>query len=378
MQIVKLTFNQQARDVATANGVVLDSNSTFRYVFVPQIINNHNDSSKSVKGEIIVQKKSQKDQWENHNTLSLNQLRKNEYFKVGLNSSRLELMINYCMELKKTYAEKGYELFNSKKTLIIDDELADPEIEEIVALLKKSPSINEIIKKLSEKEIDSKFIADLINSDNFDVSAISDSISTEKSNQLYYSLRCNLINTAYLKQNLTNANEEFWQTTFKQNPHILFSVIPLMGQIIQSQPYFGGKAITNINGNVGDFLYKYGENNCGIVEIKTPLSRLIDKTSYRSGVYAPSKDLLGSIVQIKTQRDSFMKEYYAIKGKSTEDCIYYEGYEPSCYIITGDNSNFDKDEKRSFELFRRELRDINIITYNELIHKLELIQEAMQ
>lgn len=42
------------------------------------------------------------------------------------------------------------------------------------------------------------------------------------------------------------------------------------------------------------------------------------------------------------------------------------------------DETFDYEQTQSFELFRNELKDIEIITYNELIFKLKLIQQALE
>jgi len=378
MQLVEINIEQKGANIANVkNGVVLESNSTYRYIFLSQIVNNENDQEKSLRGEIIVQKKAKNDEWQRHNMLHLNKLRKDEYFKVDLPSDRLDLLINYCIALRDENKEKGINLFNRKRILLINDELEVPEIEAVFDLLKGSKGFGDLVKKIANEFISVEGIAELINSKDYDINQLSKEIEHDKQEELYNSLKCKLINTEYLESNLSNNSESFWQKTFQENPVILFSTIPLLGQIIEGQPYFGGKAITNQHGKVGDFLIKYGANNCGIIEIKTPITRLIDDKPYRDGVYPPSKELCGAIVQLKNYKNNLMTDYNSIRASSTEDGIEFESYDSKCYLITGNNSKFNTKQARSFNLFRRELKDIEIITFNELIDKLKLVQQAI-
>lgn len=377
MQLVEINIERKGANIASVNGVILESNGTYRYVFLPQIVNNENHQEKSVRGEIIVQKKSQNDGWEKHSTLPLNKLRKDEYFKVNLPSDRLDLLINYCIALRDEYKEKGVNLFNKKRTLLINDELEASEVESVFNLLKGSKGYGVLVKKIVNESISAEDIADLINSKDYDINQLSEEIEHDKQEELYNSLKCKLIKTEYLESNLSNNSESFWQKTFQENPHILFSTIPLLGQIIEDQPYFGGKAITNQHGKVGDFLIEYGANNCGIVEIKTPITSLIDDKTYRDGVYPPSKELCGAIVQLKNYKNNLMTDYNSIRASSAEDGIEFESYDSKCYLIAGNNSKFNTKQARSFNLFRRELKDIEIITFNELINKLKLVQQAI-
>lgn len=377
MQVVEIYIEQKGANIAKANGIILESNGVYRYIFLPQIVNNESNLEKSLRGEIIVQKKSKNEGWDKHNMLPLNKLRKDEYFKINLPSDRLDLLLNYCNDLRDLYKKEGVNLFNSKKTLLINDEMETSEVEAVFNLLKGSNDFVDLVKKIANEYISIEEISELINSKAYDINKLTDEIERELQEELYNSLKCKLINTEYLESNLSDKSESFWQKTFQENPQILFSTIPLLGQIIQEQPYFGGKAITNKQGKVGDFLNQYGANNCGIIEIKTPTTSLIEVNPYRGGVYPPSKELCGAIVQTKNYKNELMKNYNALRASSAENGIEFESYDSKCYLIVGNNSKFDTMQARSFNLFRRELKDVEIITFNELIDKLKLVQQAI-
>ena len=55
--------------------------------------------------------------------------------------------------------------------------------------------------------------------------------------------------------------------------------------------------------------------------------------------------------------------------------IDFSVYDPKSYIIIGNTSDLTPFQLESFELFRNSLKDIEIITFNELIDKLRMFQK---
>ena len=139
----------------------------------------------------------------------------------------------------------------------------------------------------------------------------------------------------------------------------------------------GGKAINNQSGTISDFIYRCGTRNISIIEIKKPTTKLMDG-EYRNNTYKPSSELSGAIVQLKMQKDILLKEYYIRKGNSERLGIKFDTYDPKTYLIIGNTENLSDLEKESFEVYRNSLKDIEIITFNEIIEKLTLIQENLQ
>ena len=77
-------------------------------------------------------------------------------------------------------------------------------------------------------------------------------------------------------QNTTNTDEEFWQVFFRANPGIIAQAVPEHIQIYDQKCYVGGKSVSNQGGNIVDFLYTTKPNNNAVlVEIKTPVTRLL-------------------------------------------------------------------------------------------------------
>jgi len=98
---------------------------------------------------------------------------------------------------------------------------------------------------------------------------------------------------------------------------------------------------------------------------------------YRDNVYAPSQELISLIVQVKKQKDGFMKDYNTIWRESYDKGINFKAFAPKCYLIIGNTSDLDTKQLESFNLFRNELRTVEIITYDELLAKMEILYKAL-
>lgn len=139
----------------------------------------------------------------------------------------------------------------------------------------------------------------------------------------------------------------------------------------------GGKRIDNKGSSIADFVYKKGIDNVSIIEIKTPSTKIVEDVKYRENVYVPSQELTSSIVQVKEQKDSLMKNYNAIWRESYEEGINFKAFDPKCYLIIGNTSELNAKQIESFNLFRNELRTVEIITYDELLSKMEILYKVL-
>lgn len=372
MQFVDIKIESVSKDVAECNAVVLKCNDTFRYLFVPKLIDNSNDKSKCISGQFIVQKKSRIDKWENHDFLPINKMVKDQWINLDLSTSSMDILISYVQKLRELYLEEGkYDSFGTIRTFVFSNKLNSEEKEIILDMFDKNDKLKEELRKYLKDDISIEDVVNAIGAGKLNINQLVNKLNETDTNQIYNTLQAKMINPVFLEDNLDNEKEKFWQDLFKQHPNILSTIIPSVVHIIEDQPYFGGKAIDNKGGTIGDFLYKSGTNNVSIIEIKTPSTDLLG-TEYRNDVFCPSKELSGSIIQIRKQKDNLMKEYDHIKRKSIIKEKDFDAYDPKSYIILGNSSKLNPIELESFELFRNSLKDIEIITFNELIEKLKI------
>ena len=172
-------------------------------------------------------------------------------------------------------------------------------------------------------------------------------------------------------EELINKNllESDWQRFLIENPFILSLVFGYPIIKVQDQASIGGRKFSGSGEKITDFLVKNSmTNNTAIIEIKKPQTELLNKKPFRSGVYTPSSELSGSINQVLDQKYQFEREITPIKINSKMYDI--ETYAVHCCLIIGKMPS-DADRQKSFELCRRNSKDVEIVTFDELLKKLK-------
>lgn len=171
--------------------------------------------------------------------------------------------------------------------------------------------------------------------------------------------------------------EKQWQEFLKDNSWIFSSIFAQPVILYKREAYVGGKTIDNKNGKFNDFLIKNSlSGNVSFLEIKTHKTKILDNTAYRGDdVFSATKDLSGSISQVLNQRENFQKEFYNIKGKSPGN---YETFNSRCVVLIGSTKDLTEKQRQSFELFRNNCKDVEILTFDELQTKIESLQKVMK
>lgn len=145
-----------------------------------------------------------------------------------------------------------------------------------------------------------------------------------------------------------SASENHWQNLLKDNPFIISLVFGYPVITIQGQASVGGRKITGSGEKITDFLMKNNlTNNTALIEIKNSSTPLLKTSEYRSGVYAPSNELTGSICQLLDQKYKFQKEISTIKDNSGVYDI--ESFSVDCVLLIGTIP--EEKEKRNHSRF---------------------------
>lgn len=171
--------------------------------------------------------------------------------------------------------------------------------------------------------------------------------------------------------NRSNDDESFWHGLFSEHSYALSQLLSVPVVFIGDNAYVGGMSIERTNARFVDYLFSAESSHEAIlIEIKTPTTRLLG-SKYR-GVFRPSSDLSGSVVQVLDYRSELVRSLEKVLHGTTHNL---EAFNPSCVLVIGDGEAelTDDSKRKSFELFRRELKDIQIITYDELFRKLEVL-----
>lgn len=369
-----MTLSIQTTSINSGTGedIILRQTTSTKLVFRPEIVNNIHNSSAAVKGCFIFQKKKGKDQWEDHKELELNKFKAEEWIKLAISS---EEMLALFTEIKKYYTihdeygvkfgsytffkantdlEKVIELFegnNELFTQLLSDnkgELLEQTLEWVVNTNNSEKIVDKFLK-LGEKDLDQ------LNS---------------------------LVGIANLKKvlavwedNKDNTSEKFWQDLLKDNTWILSQIFSNPTVLIDNEAFVGGKTTNNDKGKVVDFLYTNPfSKDAVLIEIKTPTTPLLNTTEYRAGVHSVHKDLAGAVSQVLTYKGSLQSEYTQILVNNirSQKPIDFDVINPSCVVISGRFDTLDKPTlKHPFELYRKELKNVIVITFDELFMKIK-------
>ncbi len=121
-------------------------------------------------------------------------------------------------------------------------------------------------------------------------------------------------------------------------------------------------------------------NNVALVEIKTPCTPLLG-TQVREGVWAFSSQLSGGLTQILGYEDDLQKEYYERVGLSRRaGGQHFEVFNPRCVLLAGNigrETGESSEKLRCLDLARNDFRTVELVTYDEMILRMELLLEVL-
>jgi hypothetical protein len=171
-----------------------------------------------------------------------------------------------------------------------------------------------------------------------------------------------------------DTGEERWQKLFVDNPFILSLAFGLPVVAIGDQISVGGRTFSGAGEKIADYLFKNAlTDNLALIEIKTPRTKLLGR-EYREGVFSPSAELAGCITQVLDQRYRLHIELNSKKVNSRRFDL--EAYAVRCIVIIGKTPEV-MDQKKSLELFRNNLHDTLVITFDELLEKLRYLHKFL-
>jgi hypothetical protein len=172
-----------------------------------------------------------------------------------------------------------------------------------------------------------------------------------------------------------NCNEGAWQTLLELNPFILTMLFGQPIVLLQPSAFVGGQTLAGTGTKISDFLTKNSlTNNAALVEIKRPKTQILANKEYRGGVFAPSNELMASVSQVLDQRLKLVTGIAQTRYNSTVKDLEVSAVE--CIVVAGRTPNTEA-TVRSLELFRSSLKDVRIITFDELLEKLQILRELL-
>lgn len=169
--------------------------------------------------------------------------------------------------------------------------------------------------------------------------------------------------------------ENRWQRFFADNVFVLSLVFARPIRLLHTQFHARGSGLDGSGAQVGDFLLAEQGQAIAIVEIKKPSTDLMARSPYRNTeVFGPSADLGGAINQVLIQQSELRSQWIVHQGRpelrgSRSDAI-------KCVVIAGTMPG-DETRCRCFEVFRNACKDVEVVTFDELLGKLRLLQHHL-
>jgi hypothetical protein len=191
-----------------------------------------------------------------------------------------------------------------------------------------------------------------------------------------------------VKEHKQCSDEALWQAFFEKNPWIFgygLNYIYLdrlndkkLEQVVQGYHVGArGKRVDALMKSKGII------SNLCFVEIKTDKTPLLSEKAYRAGCWPPSSQLAGAISQVQGTVASAMD---TIRGKlAISDSDGYPtgeevfNFATKAYLVIGSLGSFvgdhgvNQEQLRSFELFRRNTFNPEIITFDELYERAKFV-----
>jgi hypothetical protein len=174
-------------------------------------------------------------------------------------------------------------------------------------------------------------------------------------------------------------DEIAWQYFFNKNPWIFGYGLDYRFERILQKEFSASDTDASGKGQVNtDFLI--GDNNfTTFVEIKKPDNEIFDNKLNRSGSWRLSKELTYAVSQILEQKTRGQIKIETARNLPLSDGSYLKqhSYDSKCVLIFGNLEQEIKDcseveidiMKKTFELYRRNSKNIDIITYDELYQR---------
>lgn len=334
---------------------VIDTNETTRKIMRARVVNNPNDADACISCVILHQRKGRNDSWEDEEAINLQTLRAGEGVRLNL-GCRGTKALRSALEQAYSIGQQGVQRGISSFIVAGSDDVVIPagaEARYIRQLIDQGLS-EDIWEQLVETNPD---------------------LATKLSLAKIQTDRIAVVQefAAHIEN---NDSEKFWQQFLSHNDWIFgFCLSYHFTTMVDREVYVGGTNINGCNGELCDFM-AMSEGNAkftSLVEIKRPDTPLLRTMPTRGTTYGVSKELSDAVAQVQTYCHTWgtnnTRESFNFQTKNNSVTVLPQGI-----LVIGNTSELDNEDKiRSFELFRRNLHNPEIITYDELLARAKFI-----
>lgn len=365
-----ITLQSTSRSTADVEDIVLRDGKLTRMTFKPGVVNNPNNPNNSVHGKIVYERRGKENEPFPSECaqefIDKRDIHKGDALELTLDTGETRNLYDALTMLYGVaddmdgmpYGATTYVQVDSAARTLLRLLQSDPSATHMIAEQETFDLVRELLKLLTQGTSRDELKDVLSELEDGSLQSFSTALNLERLQRV----------AAKFERSLGNGTESDWQRFFKENDWIIPQVMSVPCALYESQAYIGGKTIDNHNGSVLDFLYQNRlTKNVVLVEIKTPVTRLLGG-KYRARSYSMSDELSGGIAQVLSYRQTLLNEFSQLYAESRGG---FEAFSPQCVVIIGNTGELDDPIKAgSFENFRNCLSGVTVLTYDELLGKI--------
>lgn len=336
-------------------------------------VKNPDAAQATVKGTFVYQRKGRNDKWVDVPAASLNGIKTGEKYRLHLHSEELLKLFDELKSLYQLHEDAGglprgrTRYVKATETVLALSQMSDDDFKSVMSGAESLgvPAVARLIRWASSAD-NFKLLFDRLQQ-----------LDPNSLRNLNAALGVATMKRALLEwsNNRDNDSEPFWQDLLERQVFVLEQILSLPIVVIQARAYVGGTRMSGKGGNLADFLFaNVVTNTVGLIEIKTPMTPLLG-AKYR-GTYNVSVELGGAVQQVLSYRQSLIVE----RDRLLVEHPGLEVFHPRCIVVIGHGAKQLKDptRKQAFELFRRELSDVEVITYDEMFARTRRLIQILE
>lgn len=359
----KYTVQSTSSTSADVVDIVLGQTATTRRIFRPKFVLRPNERQWRIEGSLICQRKSSKAVWEDTRELKLSQLKAGDCVALNLDSTQTENLMNGLDDLKAIAVQRGVRF--GRKELVV----ADPD--QVVKVTDKNRKV--VIEQLIARKYGQE-VWDAIAQTDPDLATRLSRSRIQNERELALS-----IFDAHLRSQ--DWSEPEWEEFFWRNQWIFgYGLRYQFLGLEQRQANYGGESYKGSGKQRGEFLARSAgyESFTVVVEIKKPQTPIFAEREYRSGVPGFSTEFIGGVSQAQVNSRTWDTEgSQRLADRELLEKRRIFTIVPLSILVIGSLGQLEKAHRRqSFELFRRNVHNPDILTFDELFERAKYIVQA--
>lgn len=319
---------------------ILDEKPLSRLVFHAQM------HEKGIKGRIIRQRrKSNDDDWIRDDTIDIRTLGKNESINIEVNTEAVKKLYFAIFKLANILKKRGVEYGEHEYTVV------DPNS---VVITNENKVV--YIKKILDAGYNEEVWNNLVESNPSLVTKLSYARIQNTKIKVVEELNARLQRGGYSE---TTGNDSWQKWIYKNN--WLFG-------IYYKKPI--EKTKINITGIMPDYLFPTLDGFVDILEIKLPDNLVINDDTSHPGSWKWTSETNAAIGQVVNYLGEIDRLRLEIERNVKVEYQYETSFlKPRAYILIGDSSGWDACKKEGLRKMNHALHGIEVLTYNDLVHR---------